>query len=324
MPTRDGKLVRLRPPGGQMSTTQLETLADASARFGNGIVELTGQARLQVRGLSDATLPDFTAAMVQAGLASADPRVELRRRVILLPCGDAALAARVEAALLACDITLAEKFAVLVGVDDEAPADITLHQGLLWLAGATSAVRVQQPLDAIVRIIGGLAGARAPALDPATLYRAAGLTADAAIPRNASPSIGPSGGGFGVGVTFGTLTSTDLRALAALGERHGNSRWHLTRNRALHLNVVFHPRAVAADAAAAGFIVQPSDPRRRISACIGQPGCASGTIDARAEALRWLPSLAEGLTLHVAGCTKACGRPHNADITRVEGHDVFA
>lgn len=48
---QDGHLARIRVPGGRLSAGQLEAVAEFSVG-GNGIVEITGRANLQVRGLA--------------------------------------------------------------------------------------------------------------------------------------------------------------------------------------------------------------------------------------------------------------------------------
>lgn len=55
MRTGDGLLVRLRPASGAFSPVQLRGLAEAAARRGNGIVEITARGNLQIRGLSAAS-----------------------------------------------------------------------------------------------------------------------------------------------------------------------------------------------------------------------------------------------------------------------------
>ena len=82
MPSGDGLLVRVKPPGGVLSPAQAVAVAEACLRFGNGTVELTQRGNLQLRGLAAGTVAGFATAMVAAGLAEADPALEARRVVV--------------------------------------------------------------------------------------------------------------------------------------------------------------------------------------------------------------------------------------------------
>ncbi len=108
MAAGDGMLVRVKPPGAMLTASAARTLAAAASRWGNGVIEATGRAALQVRGLSDASAAAFASAMVAAGLGDADAGAERRRNVIASPlAGDdpavsrhaAPVAAGLEAAL---------------------------------------------------------------------------------------------------------------------------------------------------------------------------------------------------------------------------------
>ena len=122
MPAGDGLLVRIKPPGGTICADAARVLAEAAARHGNGIIELTGRGNLQVRGLSPANVASFAAAMVACGLAGAD--AERRRNVTVSPlAGDdpsvapetAAIAAAIERGLASpCFAALPAKFGFLV------------------------------------------------------------------------------------------------------------------------------------------------------------------------------------------------------------------
>ena len=49
--TADGWLLRVRRPGGQLTTAQMTALAGVAGTYGSGIVEVTSRANVQLRGL---------------------------------------------------------------------------------------------------------------------------------------------------------------------------------------------------------------------------------------------------------------------------------
>ncbi len=88
MASGDGMLVRVKPRAGGMDADTLRGVAVAAARYGNGVVNLTGRANLQVRGLSERTLDGFAAAVLALGAADADPAAERRRNLVVSPLAD--------------------------------------------------------------------------------------------------------------------------------------------------------------------------------------------------------------------------------------------
>lgn len=329
MPSGDGLLVRVKPPGSRLLPAQARALAEAAARRGNGAIDLTARGNLQVRGLAPASVPAFARAMIEAGLASADPAVERRRTVAVGPLADAPtrqVAAELEARL-AADAGLAAlpgKFGFAVGVAGVS-ADVRLHCAdgvwLVWPDGAAAAAASAQPArDAVLLARAFLARARGArrmrAADPACVFAAVGLRAAHPAPSPEAPKpIGPLAGGVGLGLPFGATDAATLAALARIGPL-----W-LTPWRTIVVEtddaVDDHPfRAL-------GLIVDPADPRRLVTACAGRPCCASAQADVRADAAR-LMRLHPGRTLHVSGCAKGCAHPHAADVTLVAGADGYA
>ncbi|MDG4832834.1 precorrin-3B synthase [Solwaraspora sp. WMMD1047] len=63
----DGGLIRVRLPGGQLDPAQLRTVADCAAEYGDGTLELTSRANLQIRGIP----PGGAAARLADRLAGA-------------------------------------------------------------------------------------------------------------------------------------------------------------------------------------------------------------------------------------------------------------
>ena len=343
MPTGDGLLVRVKPRGARLTATAMHHLAHASLHFGNGIVEVTRRANLQVRGFTEATAPAFATAMVAAGLASPDAGAERRRNVIASPlAGDdpgcsaaAALATAIEA-MLESEPSLPElppKFGFSVDGGGILPmpdaADVELRTDGIqhWIAlGGAQTRCARDATVAIVRELARIAGAqRIRERSAEALLAAVGLAADPVPPRAAEKI--PIGflrysdgihGAFGIGLPFGQAGAATLETLAGLAETFGDGTLRTTPWRALLLGRVDAAdiHALTDAAGAAGLIVSQSDRRLRMAACIGSAGCASGTVRARDDAA--LPANADWAGfLHASGCAKGCAHPAAASVTLV-------
>ena len=60
-------------------------LADAARRFGNGHIDLTRRANLQIRGVSEASLPPLHDVIARLGLLDDNPDGEAVRNVMINP-----------------------------------------------------------------------------------------------------------------------------------------------------------------------------------------------------------------------------------------------
>jgi precorrin-3B synthase len=85
MESGDGLIVRLKLTGGIVPLDLAMEIADWSRRFGNGEIDLTVRANLQIRGVTDATLPGLRDAIAEAGLLDENPDGEAIRNVIASP-----------------------------------------------------------------------------------------------------------------------------------------------------------------------------------------------------------------------------------------------
>jgi len=64
----DGRLARVRVPGGVLAPGAVAALADAARRLGSGVVELTSRANVQLRGLAAGSEEALAALLAPAGL----------------------------------------------------------------------------------------------------------------------------------------------------------------------------------------------------------------------------------------------------------------
>ncbi len=85
MPSGDGLIVRVRPQSATLGLDELAVLADAAGFCGSGHIDLTRRANLQIRGVSEATLPHLHAVIARLGLLDDSPDGEAVRNVMISP-----------------------------------------------------------------------------------------------------------------------------------------------------------------------------------------------------------------------------------------------
>lgn len=335
MAAGDGLLVRVKPRAGGVTAGQLRALAAAGAKFGSGRVEITNRANFQLRGFSEASARDFAGAMLDAGLASADPAAERRRNILVRVSSDPAVAdyARQIEDWLESDgelEPLPAKFGFAVG-DAPVTADISIVLGenalMVVLPGGFAAV-TDAPVKAVqaltrlflrrvenasMRMRGLLA-----AMGAETILAEAGLRMFAYKGGAPDVSVGLMAENFGLGLAFGVQDAAMLRHAADLAERFGNGQLRTTSARSLVLmGTGENGRDVMAAAGELGFMTDPRDPRLRIAACAGRPACPDARIDARAVAAGFAAHWTGAGMLHVSGCGKGCAHPGVAAVTLV-------
>src|ERR671912_32367 len=89
MTAGDGLLARLRLAGGSLTPDQARALAATAGRHGNGVVELTSRANVQVRGVRPEALDALVADLTDAGLLPAVPEDEASADVVVPPASGA-------------------------------------------------------------------------------------------------------------------------------------------------------------------------------------------------------------------------------------------
>ncbi len=338
MQTGDGLLARVRVAGSVLTPSQLADLASLATAHGNGLVEVTARGNLQVRGLRPETAQPFASAVknllaVDAGLvvdrsplAGIDPHE--RADPTLLAQG-------IRAGAVAFAGRLGPKVSVVVdggGQISLAPlkADIrlvALGQGRWAVSlggGHEQIMNEDSAVAAALALLGALAAlgpeARATDLFP-------GREMSKAPPRSKPGTLpeGPGGATFRLELTgghtqqialpFGQIESVALTSLMEWAQVEDIDTIRLAPGHALLIDNA--SETLIHRAAKLGFIIDPADPRRQVSACIGDQGCASGHIPARQIAGQLAPHLSDGQHLHVSGCAKGCAHPRAAAVTLV-------
>jgi len=338
MQSGDGLVARIRPRLGRLSAAQAIAIAELAERHGNGLIDLTGRANLQVRGLRDHGHAALVERLAELALVDADADVETERNILLAPFwrdGDDThrLAAELEHALGQRALGLPAKFGFAVDCGEarllaQASADIRIERsadgGLMVRAdGAPHGLAVTRgdAVDLALSLAkwflasGGARGGRGRMA--AHFPRAAKLPdglAGTAIPAPALPTPAPGieVAGALVGIAFGQMRSATLRVL---GERAASLR--MTPWRMILLEDL---REMPAHD---GLVASAHDPLLRVAACTGAPGCEAAYAETRPLAAALAPSMPAKATLHVSGCAKGCAHPAAADLTLVATSDGF-
>jgi precorrin isomerase len=323
MVSGDGLLVRVRAAARALTSAELRTLAALAARHGNGQLELTRRANIQLRGVGERELAPLQAALVAAGLADADPLRERRLARLLVdpwapPLGlEQALAECADAGPISDKFAIAHDGAGGSLADVEADIRVQVRAGLahLTLAG-TGPIGSCLPerAAALVCTLMNQVGAHPSALRMRELRPA--LPELAASPSwNQEPPelLGPGAPYFGVALPFGAADADSLLALARLLDEHGDGTLRVTARRVLLLSGV--PASAHQALRAAGLIVDARDPLHRVVACPGAPACGSALGDTRTLG-RALARAGSG-RVHVSGCEKGCAHGGPAAITVV-------
>jgi precorrin-3B synthase len=81
----DGWLVRIRPKAGRLTARQATGIARASLAHGNGVIDLSARANLQLRGVRDGAHEALVADLQDLGLIDESPQSEAARNIIVTP-----------------------------------------------------------------------------------------------------------------------------------------------------------------------------------------------------------------------------------------------
>ncbi len=321
----DGLLVRIRPHAGRLTPGQAAGIAALADRYGNGVLDLTSRANVQLRGVSQAAHPALMNGLRDIGLVDTSPEVEARRNITVTPFwntddGTLQLATALSDALAAPDApALPGKFGFAVDAGQQAflrtaSADIRIERGPYGYAvraegfESGAAVTAYEAVPVAMELArwfltngGGTAGRGQMATLAPHHVLPARFQSTAVFPAAAAaPQLGPAAQGWLVGAEFGQFQAATLAALSTLGALR-MTPWHM-------LLIEGATRAPAL----AGLITQADDPLLRIVACTGAPGCLQAAAATRPLARALAPHVPIGRLLHVSGCAKGCAHPRAA------------
>jgi len=85
MESGDGLIVRLRARAGMLAADELLAIAGIAQRYGNGLIDLTRRANLQIRGVKPEGLTDLLSDLSMLGLLDNGARAESVRNVMVSP-----------------------------------------------------------------------------------------------------------------------------------------------------------------------------------------------------------------------------------------------
>lgn len=356
----DGWLARIRLPGGMVSAAQLAAIAELAGE-GNGLVELTARANLQVRGLPPESDAPFVEALEAVGLLPSRTHERIRN-VLASPlagrhprslCTTDHLVDELDRALCA-DIELAQLpqrflFALDDGGGALAPtADVALaacgEDGFRLLLGSIPTDTVvpgrQAAKVALMAARAFLAvnegggwrvaelpdGARAIAERlGARLAPTFELPASIAIPPGRCEQ---SDGRFALTALppLGRLDPQVVSALAALARAYASSiRVAATKSLSfvdLELSAVGR---LAGALQELGLVTEPGSGWEGLSACAGLRACAKARVDVRAAASERAAVRGPGARReHWSACERRCGEPRSVPLGVAASGDAVA
>ncbi|WP_254796823.1 precorrin-3B synthase [Sulfitobacter albidus] len=324
MRSGDGLVVRVRPFGGRLRRAQADGIATLAAAHGNGLLDLSSRGNLQIRGVTDTSLPHLIEGLRAMGLIDPSEEVESRRNILVTPFwapgdGTEGLVSALTDALSTPDApALPGKFGFAIDTQrspalQNASADIRLERdaqgGLILVA---EGMLTGKPVTQQTAVAEAMALADWFTRAGGGARRMSALIATGTVPKghdtprqagNAAPVPGPVPAGVLVGFAFGQMRVETLAGLA----KHGSLR--LTPWRLL---LVENARDLPD---IDGVLIDPADPLLRITACTGAPRCEQALQETRALGRALAPHLGAGATLHISGCTKGCAHPRPAPLT---------
>jgi precorrin-3B synthase len=315
----DGGVARIRVPGGQLTARQFGTVAGAAAELGDGTVELTSRANLQLRGLADGAEVALGERLGAVGLLPSVTH-ERVRNIIASPlsgrdgngCTDVRSLVRELDSALYAELRFAGLPGRFLFTVDDGRGDVAwldADVAALFVAPGTAAILLAgqdvglravgwRVLPMLLAAAGAFLELRGEEWRIAELADGPRRIAELVRTVNApeSPGLhgvpatrGPVGriaqadGLVSVAVVapLGRLTGAQAVALGAASDALVITPW---RGVVVADLTPGDADGVAESLRSKGLLVDPEAPGIGVSACTGRPGCARALADVRADA----------------------------------------
>ncbi|MCU4181620.1 precorrin-3B synthase [Bosea sp. BH3] len=353
METGDGWLVRLHPPGARLTPAGLKQIAALAEAHGNGLLEISARANLQIRGVTAESHPILVEQLLAERLVDEHDGDGPQRLTLVSPLAEAGL---IDAIVLAARIEeqarsvsgLPPKFSIIVddgGLSslDAFACDLRLvgvAQGFVALGLADRCwlgpLAEGEAAAAVGSVLAGFAHLHRSA--PNGIRRLRDLPDDVlanltTLPETTPPPVRSQPRRAGlfamaddrfavlIGLPFGRCDAGTLTQLAATAPEHAEIRLSPWRGLAFRKLAQGEAEQLLKLADTLGVITRDDDPRLSVQACAGSPACSRAEAPTMADAARLAEAtadlLAQGATLHVSGCVKSCAHPTASDLTLV-------
>ncbi len=315
MAAGDGLLVRVRPSLGRLTRKQMLGLCAAALTHGNGQIDVTNRANLQIRGVADGGWEPLVAALVTLGLVDPDPVREARRAILVAPdwtTGDDThrIATELERRLAELpDLPGKVGFAIDAGPAPKlatSPADFRIERGIagrLMLRAegryTGSTVPYGREVDAIIALADWFV---------ATGGRDAGrmVRHHAPLPGWADGADRPASPAAPLVLGSHPLGSVQALAFGQVDAGRFAANLRGSDVRAVRTTPWRILLVEGVDA------IGDTDALTDVDACVGAPACPQGSVETRTIATRLAPVVTG--RLHVSGCAKGCARAAPADV----------
>ena len=325
MMSGDGLLVRIKPAFSRLTSRQAQMIALLSKRHGNGFMDMTNRANLQIRGLKQSDYPLMLKDLQDSGIADKHEARD-RLNLILAPftesqsvgwrCAEAlynasgafpALPSKFGFAIdcgttrylqhASCDIRVEidETGQLLIRLDGCEQGYVTseetfqsdIFQALHWFVSSQNKKYSYNRMHHLIADsdVPDIFTTTKPCKNTKSLYP--GREEDWHI----------------IALPFGQITADQLLEIA-----DQTQEIIFSINRCL----VIDKTAMLGQQ----FITSKDDPRYHVTACAGMPACTNASISTKQLALTICESQAilAGKSYHISGCTKGCAMPSNSDI----------